>query len=241
MVTSGSSEPTTDNFEYARRQLIAEIAQEARLAASFTGRPQLAPKVLEAVARVPRPEFVHDRDRAFAYLNEPLPIGHGQTISQPYIVALMTDLLAPTPEHVVLDVGTGSGYQAAVLSRLVRQVYSVEVVPELAAHAAERLSRLGYDNVEVRYGDGARGWPAHAPFDGILVAAAAEDVPAALIDQLKAGGRLIIPIGTEFGQSLQLIEKDAGGTVRQRLVLPVAFVPLVRPYRLGDENSNAGR
>lgn len=240
-MTSSSSEPKANSFERDRRRLVEEIEQEARFAASYTRSARLAPKVLDAIARVPRHEFVDDREQAYAYLNEPLPIGHGQTISQPYIVALMTDLLAPRPDHVVLDVGTGSGYQAAVLACLVRRVYSIEVVPELATQAAERLSRLGYDNVEVCHGDGARGWPAHAPFDGILVAAAAEDVPMALIDQLKAGGRLIIPVGSEFGQNLRLIEKDAAGTVRQRSVLPVAFVPLVRSQRRDNDHPGVGR
>jgi protein-L-isoaspartate(D-aspartate) O-methyltransferase len=175
-------------------------------------------------------------DERLAYANSALPIGQGQTISQPFIVALMTDLLALQPEHAVLEIGTGSGYQAAVLAQLVRQVYSVEVIPALAAASAARLRELGIYNVEIRVGDGRRGWAEHAPYDGIIVTAAAADVPRALLEQLRPGGRLVIPLGDEPRfQDLVLIEKATDGTLRQRNVLPVAFVPLVRRSDAADQ------
>ena len=183
---------------------------------------------MESFAQVPRHAFVPEALQARAYDNHPLPIGQGQTISQPYIVALMTDLLHPRPEHVVLEIGTGSGYQAAVLAGLVKQVYSVEIVESLACQARERLQRLGYANVAVRVGDGRAGWPEHGPYDGILVAAAAEDIPQALVEQLKPGGCLVIPVGlSHFGQQLRLIRKDANGSLEARNLLPVVFVPLM--------------
>jgi len=176
---------------------------------------------------VPRHAFLPDALRLAAYANRPLPIGHQQTISQPYIVALMTDLLDPEADGRVLEIGTGSGYQAAVLSKLVKQVYTLEVVAALAEQASERLRRLGYGNVEVRQGDGHAGWPEHAPYDGIIVTAAAPEVPPVLIEQLKPGGRLLIPVGNRYsGQELLLIEKDRHGRLRQESVLPVIFVPL---------------
>ncbi len=181
------------------------------------------------MAEVPRERFVPAHLRHAAYDNAPLPIGEGQTISQPFMVALMTDLLQLEPDAVVLEIGTGSGYQAALLSRLVRQVYSIERVPQLAADAVTRLAELGYDNVEVRQGDGYAGWPEHAPYDGIIVTAAAQHVPPPLKEQLKPGGRLVIPVGEPyFGQELLLLTKDATGNISTRHVLPVAFVPLVR-------------
>jgi protein-L-isoaspartate(D-aspartate) O-methyltransferase len=162
-----------------------------------------------------------------AYANHPLPIGLGQTISQPYIVALMTELIQPEAEDVVLEIGTGSGYQAAILSRLVKQVYSLEIVETLAEQARERLTRLGYENVEVRTGNGHFGWPEHAPYDAILVTAAAPQLPPALIEQLKPGGTLVIPIGNAFsGQELRVVTKNAQGQIEQRNALPVIFVPM---------------
>lgn len=213
-------------FQRRRRALLDEIQAEMADTARWTGRSALQPRVAEAVARVPRHAFVPEPEREAAYANRPLPIGWGQTISQPFIVAVMTDLLDPEPDDVVLELGTGSGYQAAVLSLLVKQVYSIEVVPELARGAARVLDRLGYRNVEVRAGDGAEGWPERAPFDKIIVTAVADEIPAALVDQLKPGGRLLMPVGDPGRQQLTLIDKRADGTTERREVLPVAFVPL---------------
>jgi protein-L-isoaspartate(D-aspartate) O-methyltransferase len=182
-------------------------------------------RVLRAMQRVPRHEFVPQRLRATAYADHPLPIGNGQTISQPYIVALMTELVRPRPDSKVLDVGTGSGYQAAVLAELSEQVYSIEIVEPLADEARQRLKSLGYDNVTVRYGDGYRGWPEQAPFDVIVVAAAPPQVPPLLLEQLAPGGRLVIPVG-RYAQDLLLIEKTAAGELRRRKVAGVAFVPM---------------
>ena len=210
-----------------RQTMIDEIAATARETAEETGRPVLDGRVMSAVASVPREAFVPATEERYAYRNNALPIGHGQTISQPYIVALMTDLLNPQPDHVVLEVGTGSGYQAAVLSGLVRQVYSVEVIPELAAEAQERLARLGCRNVGVTVGDGNSGWPEHAPYDGIIVTAATPQVPAALLAQLRNNSRMVIPLGQSGSQRLVSIEKTGHGVVSERDVLAVAFVPLV--------------
>jgi protein-L-isoaspartate(D-aspartate) O-methyltransferase len=208
-------------------QMLQDIRQEVAFTKAWIGKEQLDPRVMAAMAEVPRHAFVPEAEREDAYRNGPLAIGHGQTISQPFIVALMTDLLAPAADHVVLEVGTGCGYQAAVLSRLVRQVYSVEVIPELAEAAAARLRRLGYDNVTVRCGDGHQGWPEHAPYDGIIVTAATPAVPPPLLAQLKPDGRLAIPVGAPYGrQTLCVIGKDAQGGITSREILPVAFVPL---------------
>ena len=185
--------------------------------------------VLRAMSEVPRHEFVPEDYGELAYDDRPLPIGLGQTISQPFIVALMTELIAPEPTDRILEVGTGSGYQAAVAAELVAEVYSIELLPELAASAADRLRRLGIDNVHVRAGDGYLGWPEEAPFDGILVTAGAEHVPQPLIDQLAPGARMVIPVGeTLVNQVLKVIEKRADGTVDTRDVVPVRFVPLRR-------------
>lgn len=212
--------------------MIATIKREAHDAAPWVGKPDINPRVLAAMAAVPRHEFVPPDLIVSAYENEPLPIGHGQTMSQPYLVALMTDLLLPQPDDVILEVGSGSGYQTAVLASLVARVYSIEVIPELAEKAAARLKRLGYARVEIHWGDGYHGWPEHAPYDGIIVTAAVHDIPQPLIDQLKPGGRLIAPVGMRLqGQDLILVEKDEQGRVRRHAVLPVAFVPLMR---LGD-------
>lgn len=212
-----------------RKYMIDTIKLEARGATPWVGKADIDPRVMAAMAKVPRHEFVPPDVAYAAYEDGPLPIGHGQTISQPYIVALMTDLLQPEAEDVILEVGTGSGYQAAVLSLLVRQVYSVEVVQALAEEAAARLKRLAYNNIETRCGDGYHGWPEHAPYDGIIVTAAAPEVPQPLIDQLKPGGRLIVPVGGRYtGQDLVMLEKDKQGQIHSRSVLPVAFVPLIR-------------
>jgi protein-L-isoaspartate(D-aspartate) O-methyltransferase len=185
--------------------------------------------VLDAMATVPRHVFIPEESRAYSYSDMPVPIGYGQTISQPYIVAFMTELLCAGKDDVVLEVGTGSGYQAAVLSKLVRQVYTIEIVEKLGNDAGQRLKTMGYDNIEVRIGDGYEGWPEHAPYDAIIVTAAAGHVPQPLIDQLKPGGRLVIPVGGVYDiQDLLMITKDASSNIVKRSVIPVRFVPLVR-------------
>jgi len=210
-------------------RLLRDIANEVHYTRDLIGRAALDPRVMAAMAEVPRESFVPAEERQYAYANGPLPIGWGQTISQPYIVALMTDLLGCGPKSRVLEVGTGSGYQAAVLSRVVRRVYSVEIIPELAQAAARRLGALGYANVETRLGDGYLGWPEQAPFDGILVTAAAPRIPPALVEQLGPGARLVLPVGEPHGrQELLVVEKGPGGVVHTQSILPVAFVPLTR-------------
>jgi protein-L-isoaspartate(D-aspartate) O-methyltransferase len=200
--------------------------RERMVRAQIEGRGVRDPRVLEVLREVPRHRFVPEHLQSSAYDDGPLPIGHGQTISQPYIVAVMTELLAPEPSDVVLDVGTGSGYQAAVLGKLVKQVYSIEIVAALAEEARARLAALGYANVDVRVGDGWKGLPAHAPYDGILVAAAPPEVPQALLDQLAPGGRLVIPVG-EWDQDLRVYERTPRG-IEERTIFGVRFVPLVR-------------
>lgn len=208
-------------------QMLRDIDTEIHYTRTLIGRDAFAPRVMAAMAEVPRHLFVPEGDRDQAYANGPLPIGWGQTISQPYIVALMTDLLACGPGDRVLEIGTGSGYQAAVLSRLVGQVYSLEIIPQLARAAAERLARLGYVNVSVRQGDGHHGWPEQAPFDGILVTAASRAIPPALVGQLRPGARLVIPVGQPYAhQDLLLLEKGPDGALSLTEVLGVAFVPL---------------
>jgi protein-L-isoaspartate(D-aspartate) O-methyltransferase len=214
--------------EYAQRRdaLVAGIRNLAATAGTGEARV-IAPRVLKAIRQVPRHLFVPPNLRDAAYEDRPLPIGDGQTISQPYIVALMTHLLDPEPSDVMLEVGTGSGYQAAVLSRLVGQVYSIEIVAPLAQTARERLHALGYHNVTVRQGDGYAGWPEHGPFDGIIVTAGAEHVPQPLVRQLKPGGRMVIPVGPRWReQELLLIEKRTDGRVHTRNMGAVSFVPL---------------
>lgn len=209
--------------------MLTDIDRELRYTRDYIGQDAFSERVMTALAQVPRHYFVPPELQEAAYDNGPLPIGHGQTISQPYIVALMTDLLRPRPDDVVLEVGTGSGYQTAVLARLVRQVYSLEIVAALATAASARLHRLGCHNVEVHHSDGYAGWPEHAPYDGIIVTAAAPYIPTALITQLKAGARLVIPVGDTGGpQDLLVVEKEADGVITQHTVLPVAFVPLVK-------------
>jgi protein-L-isoaspartate(D-aspartate) O-methyltransferase len=210
-----------------QQELVEEIEQEASETARWTGRNRFDPLVLAALRKVRREKFVSEALVSQAYVNVPLPIGSGQTISQPYIVALMTDLLDLRREDQVLEVGTGSGYQAAVLAELADTVCSIEVIPELASHAAQVLAAEGYGRVALRTGDGALGWPERAPFDAIIVTAAAREVPPALVAQLRPGGRLVIPVGEAHGdQELRLLHKDARGKVTSRWVLSVAFVPL---------------
>ena len=212
--------------------MVETIAWYAGLDDSAVDGGALDVPVLEAMQVVPRHQFVPEALRYAAYQDKPLPIGYGQTISQPYIVALMTHLLAPRPDHVVLEVGTGSGYQAAVVSRVVKRVCTIEIIPQLAKQAEKRLARLGHANVEARIDDGYYGWPECGPFDGIVVTAAAPHVPPPLIRQLKPGGRMIIPVGGPFTiQHLVLVSRQTDGRVTTRQLLPVRFVPLTRRQR----------
>ena len=222
----------------ARKTMVEKIALEVGGTRKWLGKDALDPRVMAAMEKVPRHLFIPEANRASAYDNRPQPIGHGQTISQPYMVAIMTDLAEPGPQDRVLEIGTGCGYQTAVLAELAAKVYSVEVVPELATPVTERLVGMGYGNVEVRIGDGALGWAEHAPFDAIVVTAAAwRRVPPALVEQLAPGGRLVIPVDRSKAaarypfhdqeQDLLVIVKDEKGRLTERNILPVAFVPLV--------------
>jgi protein-L-isoaspartate(D-aspartate) O-methyltransferase len=207
-------------------RLLREIAADFRETAYLTGIGRMSPAVERALAAVPRAEFVDEDDRGVAWVNRPLEIGHGQTISQPFIVAIMTELAQVDAGDRVLEIGTGSGYQAAVLAELGASVHTIEIVPALAARARATLTRLGYEEVKVRTGDGNRGWPEAAPYDAILVTAAGR-LPPALVAQLKPGGRMVIPLGTMAeGQTLTVIGKRDDGSVAERAVLPVRFVPL---------------
>ena len=227
-----------DKMRAARAAMIEQIAAEVVATRKHLGKSALDPRVMAAMGKVPRHAFVPEIHQGSAYENRPQPIGHGQTISQPYMVAIMTDLAAIAPRDRVLEIGTGCGYQTAILAELAAQVFTTEVVPELASRAAERLRGLGYGNIELRVGDGALGWPEQAPFAAIVVTAAAwHRVPPTLIEQLAVGGRLVIPVDrsktaarypfTRQAQDLLLITKDQAGAVTERNVLPVAFVPLV--------------
>ena len=212
---------------------------EKQLAAKHRGIDN--PRVLEVMGRVPRHEYVPEAFRAEAYDDSPLPIGHNQTISQPYIVALMTSVLDPQPGERVLEVGTGSGYQAAVLAEMGAEVFTIEIVEPLARESKERLKRLGYKNVKVRHGDGYAGWAEHAPFDAVIVTCAPDHVPQPLVDQLKPGGRMIIPVGPAGGvQELVLLKKD-GGTLHRTGVLPVRFVPMTGRALDGDAAGGAAK
>jgi len=231
-VTHAQPSLAQDARAAARARMVAEIAAMARETGGETGRPAFSEAVMAAMGKVPRHRFVPLLQDALAYENRPLPIGDGQTISQPYIVALMTDLLDPKPAHTVLEVGTGSGYQAAVLAELVAKVYTIEIVEPLGKRAKRVLDDLGYRNVEARVGDGYGGWPDAAPFDSIVVTAAPAAVPQSLIDQLKPGGRMVIPVGASLDvQQLLLVEKQPDGSVTTKRALPVRFVPLTRERR----------
>jgi|TARA_B100001964_G_C14194590_1_gene582719 protein-L-isoaspartate(D-aspartate) O-methyltransferase len=219
-------------WQQMREQMIEEIKQDMYQARHYTGREQFSQRVLNAMARVKRHEFVPEHLNSRAYGNYPLPIGDGQTISQPFIVALMTELLDVEPGAKVLEIGTGSGYQAAVLAEIVGEVFSVEIVASLARSALTRLVILGYDNIQVRYGDGMLGWPEEAPFDGIIVTAAGVTIPDTLLDQLAPGGRLIMPVGAQDEvQQLRVITKSADLSFTERDVLPVRFVPITDEKR----------
>jgi protein-L-isoaspartate(D-aspartate) O-methyltransferase len=221
-------ETQAQDFAAQRARMVAEVDAMYAETRGETGLARMSPAVRRAMEKVERHRLVPPGEAARAYRNPPLPIGSGQTISQPYIVALSTDLLSPSPQDVVLEVGTGSGYQAAVLAEIVARVYSIEIIESLGKTAARRLEELGYGNVEVRIGDGYAGWPEKAPFDGIVVTAAAPRVPQALVDQLKPGGRMVIPVGGSGDvQHLKLLTKRADGGVDEKRVLPVRFVPLV--------------
>jgi protein-L-isoaspartate(D-aspartate) O-methyltransferase len=221
------------------QEMLETIRSEAKYTASYTGRAEFSKRVMQAMHDVDRKQFVPEHYENQAYDNGPLPIGHHQTISQPYIVALMTDLLDLTEQSKVLEIGTGSGYQAAILSRLARQVYTIERVSMLAEAARQRLLQLGYDNIEVRCDDGYFGWSEQAPFDAIIVTAAATHVPQTLIDQLKSGGRLIIPVGMQYmPQQLLLVTKDEAGNTQTKFILDVAFVPLLTKADQADAVDN---
>ncbi len=218
-----------DAYTAQRKMMVDTIVALARETAAETGRATLDARVLAAMNKVPRHRFVPADQEPHAYANRPLPIGNGQTISQPFIVALMTDLLGLNAADRVLEIGTGCGYQAAVLAELAREVYTIEIVTPLARESAARLAELGHRNVTARSGDGYSGWHEHAPFDAIIVTAAAPDVPPALIEQLKPGGKLVIPAGAQWSnQTLLVIDKDLNGKTTTGYVLAVRFVPLTR-------------
>ena len=218
-----------DDFSNVRARMVQQIEAEMRAMGGMLGKTKLASSVVDAVSKVLRHQFLPGDMQDSAYLNRPLSIGFGQTISQPFIVAVMTDMLRLKSDARVLEVGTGSGYQTAVLAELAREVFSVERVVDLAETAEKCLAELGYDNVRVSCADGWSGWPEHAPYDAIIVTAAAAEVPDALVDQMRPGGCLVIPIGApEVTQFLTLVKKNADGTVTKLEGLPVAFVPLVR-------------
>ena len=228
-VTAAAPLAAQDRYAPARARMVAQIAAMARDTGAITGRPALGEAVMAAMARVPRHRFVPALQEPFAYVNRALPIGAGQTISQPFVVALMTDLLDPRPGDTILEVGTGSGYQASVLAELVAKVYTIEIVEPLGRRAMQVLQELGYRNVEVRIGDGYNGWPEAAPFNAIIVTAAPAEIPQPLIAQLKPGGRLVIPAGQSRDvQHLLVVDKRLDGTSTMRRTLPVRFVPLTR-------------
>ena len=224
------------------RRMLNDIEMEIHLTRHLIGKNSFDDRVMAAMKRVPRHEFLPEDLRYCAYDNGPVPIGSGQTISQPYIVALMSDLLNTKPSDIILEIGTGSGYQAAILSQLVQRVYSIEIIEDLAIEARKRLNNLGYDNIEVRNDDGYSGWPEHAPYDGVIVTAAAPHIPQPLIDQMRIGARLVIPVGLPYShQELMVVEKMANGEIETRQVLGVAFVPLTgnhKPKALINDDLN---
>ncbi|HEX9780481.1 MAG TPA: protein-L-isoaspartate(D-aspartate) O-methyltransferase, partial [bacterium] len=211
------------------QQMIAEIVAEAALTVGHTGRAAFSERVMRVIASMPRHEFVPVELQPFAYLNRPLPIGYEKTVSQPFIVALMTDLLAPEADDIVLEIGAGAGYQAAILAQLTKRVYTVDIIEELARGAERRLKRLGYENVEVAVTNGYYGLPQHAPYDRIMVTAASDLIPTPLLAQLKPGGRMVIPTGIPDKQTLMLVEKSATGSLSAREILPVRFSELEDP------------
>ena len=216
-----------DEYSRLRQEMVKEIEADVQATALYINKTALDERVMEAIGRVPRHLFVPEKKRPYAYENRPLGIGYGQTISQPYIVALMTDLLQLGPDHKVLEVGTGSGYQAAILAELTDSVYTIEIIDALGREAAARIKQLGYTGITTQVGDGYYGWKEHAPFDTIVVTAAAGHIPPPLIKQLKPGGRMVIPVGGRFQvQQLMLVEKTPDAQIKTRQILPVRFVPL---------------
>ena len=227
LLVIGSNAIGFDQYEDARRRMVKAIEADVRETSFYINKKSLDRRVMSVMGKVERHKFVPPSEQSWAYANQPLPIGHGQTISQPYIVALMTDLISVDPGDRVLEIGTGSGYQAAVLADMGAQVFTIEIIGPLAKKASERLADLGYTQVRTRQGDGYYGWEDEAPFDAIIVTAAADHVPPPLIRQLKPGGVMVIPVGSRFlVQQLVLVSKDSAGSVRTRQMLPVRFVPL---------------
>ena len=223
-----------DAFAPLRQSMIAEIAAQAIYVSARIGKAAFSRRVMQVMDKVPRHAFVPVELQAYAYANTPLPIGFDKTISQPFIVALMTDLLDIEPDDTVLEVGTGLGYQAAIVAALARKVYSIEVIEELSERAKQRLTRLGFVNVELRIGNGCHGWAEHAPFDKVIVTAAPDLIPPPLIDQLKPGGKMVIPAGLPEAQQLILVEKDSDGRVATKEILPVRFSQLEGSEPDGD-------
>jgi protein-L-isoaspartate(D-aspartate) O-methyltransferase len=224
--------PSSEEFDYVtlRAEMVDAIAVQVRLVAAMIGRDRFDDRVMATMACVPRHDFVPVELRELAYLNVPLPIGFGKTISQPFIVALMTELLEINGMDVVLEIGTGLGYQAAILSEMANRVYTIEIIEELAQEARKRLDGLGYGHIDFRIGDGSRGWPEHAPYDKILVAAAPETIPPMLVGQLKPGGRMVIPVGRDDEQHLYLVTKGRDDQIQTMAVLQVRFAPLIRSH-----------
>jgi len=216
----------TQQHELMRQQMIAEVVADVVFLTPQIGKSALDSRVIDVMGRIPRHEFVPIELRAYSYINSPLPVGYGKTVSQPFIVALMTDLLEPRAGDTVLEVGAGVGYQAAILSELVKQVYSIDIIEELALDTRKRLQRLGYRNIEIGVGNGYYGWSEHAPYDRIMVTAAPDLIPAPLIAQLKPGGRMVVPTGIPDKQQLMVLEKSADGKLATREVLPVRFSEL---------------
>ncbi len=220
-----------DQYQEARQKMVRAIEADVRATSLHINKKSLDPRVMSVMGKVERHRFVPPSEQSWAYANRPLPIGHGQTISQPYIVALMTDIINVDPGDRVLEIGTGSGYQAAVLAEMGAEVFTIEIIEPLARQASNRLAELGYGQVRTRQGDGYYGWEEEEPFDAIVVTAAADHVPPPLIRQLKAGGVMIIPVGSRFlVQQLVLVTKDSAGSVTTRQILPVRFVPLTRDH-----------
>lgn len=227
LLAAGTNAQQEKDYKAMREKLVDEVKRDFRRTSGYIGRDEMDPAVAEAIAKVERHRFVPDELRDQAYDNNPLPIGAGQTISQPYIVALMTELLEVDSDSRVLELGTGSGYQAAVLGEIVDEVYTIEIVESLARQAKDKLAELGYHNVHVKHGDGMLGWPEHAPFDGIIVTAAGVEIPDTLTDQLATGAKLVMPVGGRFqGQDLVVVTKEEDGSLSRRTTLPVRFVPI---------------